>query len=91
MGDHPNFLVYSPPPPHIPSAVMGRVEPNRAFLDGTTMAFNELPIGNPIEALVPSIGSKRGVRWGPSSYSRAPTHIVADSVRSDPMPRCLSS
>jgi hypothetical protein len=47
----------------------GSGEQNHAFLDGLAMALGELQMGNPSEALVASVGSKHGVRWGPSSYS----------------------
>jgi hypothetical protein len=33
------------------------------------MALSELQTGDPSEALVPFIGSRREVHWGPSSYS----------------------
>jgi hypothetical protein len=61
---------------------MRRGESYHAFLDGLEMTLGELQTGNPSEAMVPSTGSKRGVRWGPSSYSLVPTHIVVDSIRS---------
>jgi hypothetical protein len=51
------------------------------------MALGELQARNSSEALVPSARSKRGVHWGPSLYSRTPTHIVVDSVRSEPTAR----
>jgi hypothetical protein len=60
------------------------------FLDGLAVMLDELQMGNPSDALVPFTGSKHEVRWGPSSYSRAPSHIVIDSVRLEPMDRCLS-
>jgi hypothetical protein len=44
------------------------------------MTLAELQIGNPSEALALLAGSKRGVRWGPSSYTQALTHIVVDPV-----------
>jgi hypothetical protein len=70
--------------------VMMGGEPNHAFLDGLAMTLGELKMGNPSEALVPFVGSKRGVRWGPSSYSRAPTHIAVDSIRPNLTACCLS-
>jgi hypothetical protein len=65
-------------------------ESYQAFLDGLAMVLYELQIGNLCEALVPSMGSKHGVRWGPSSYSQSPTHIVADSVQPELMARWLT-
>jgi hypothetical protein len=65
-------------------------EPYHAFLDGLTMALGESQAGNPSEALTPLAGSKRGVRWGLSSYTYVPTHIVVDPIRPRPMARCLS-
>jgi hypothetical protein len=50
------------------------------FLDRRAMVLGEIQSGNSIEAMVPSARSKRRVRWGPSLYYRASTHIVVDSV-----------
>jgi hypothetical protein len=66
------FSYYSPP--CIPFAGMRGGEPNHTFLDGLAMALDELQTGNLSEVLVPFVGSKHRVCWGPSSYSRAPTH-----------------
>jgi hypothetical protein len=67
-----------------------RGEQYHAFLDGLAMALSEFQAGNPNEALIPSVGSKPEVCSGPSSYSRAPTHIVVDSIRPEPTARYLS-
>jgi hypothetical protein len=83
-----SFWFYSPL--RIPFAGMRGGESYHAFLDGLAMALGELQVGNPSEALDPLVGSKRGVRWGLSSYSQAPTHIVVDPVRPGPTARCLS-
>lgn len=71
-------------------AMMEGGEPNHAFLDELEMVLVELQTGNLSQTVVPSVGSKHEVRLVPSSYSRAPTHIVADSVRSDPTTCYLS-
>jgi hypothetical protein len=70
---------------------MKRGEPYHTFLDGLAMALGELQAGNPSEALAPlaGAGSKLGVRWGPSSYSQTPTHIVVDPIRPGQMVCCL--
>jgi hypothetical protein len=73
-----SFLFYSPL--SISFVAMGAGEQNHTFLDGLAMALGELQMGNPSKALVASVGSKHGVRRGPSSYSQEPTHIVVDSV-----------
>jgi hypothetical protein len=61
------------------------------FLDGLAMALGELQAGNLSEAVVPFARSKRGVRWGPFSYSRAPTHIVVGSIQPKLASHYLSS
>lgn len=83
------FSIYSPP--CIPIAGMRGGEQCHAFFDGIAIALGELQAVNLGEALVPFVGSKCGVCWGPSSYSRALTNIVVGSIRSEPMACCLSS
>lgn len=55
-------------------------EPYHAFLDGLAIALGELQMGNLSETLASLAGSKRGVHWGLSSYSKTLTHIVTDLV-----------
>lgn len=73
-----------------PSWELGELRCTTLFLDGLAIALEELQAGNPSEALVPSTRTKRGVHWGPSSYSRESIHIIVDSVRPEPTARYLS-
>jgi hypothetical protein len=75
----------------IPFVGMRGGELYHAFLDGKAMALDELQASNPSEALAPLGGSKHEVRWGPSSFSQTPNHIVPDPVRPRLMARCLPS
>jgi hypothetical protein len=83
------FSIYSPL--CIPIAGMRGGEQCHAFFDRIAIALGELQAVNLGEALVPFAGSKCGVYWGPSSYSRALTNIVVGSIRSEPTACCLSS
>lgn len=53
------------------------------------MALRELQMGDLSEAPTPFVGSRRGVRWGPSSYSQVPTHIVVGPIRLGPTTHSL--
>jgi hypothetical protein len=88
-GVHLVFKVYSLP--CIPFVEMRRGELYHAFLNGLGMALDELQTDDLSEALAPFIGSKRGVRWLPSSSFRTLTHTVTGFVRPELMAYCLST
>lgn len=69
---------------------IGELRCTTLFLDGLAIALDEFQAGNPSEARVPSTRTKRGVHWGPSSYSRESIHIVVDFVRPELTARYLS-